>query len=307
MHRSEYRRTQHHSHWEVVIAPHTTRRDIALSDTTLSVHQAGQGDRTILFVHSFPQDGTSWTDTMNLLAPDFWVVAPDMRGFGGSEKPRVGYGTRDRATDIIRLLDALNIERVCAVGHEWGAWALFDAVSRYPDRFDKLLALNIIHPWTYHRHILPNAWRLWYTTLFEVPFVGRTLVRRIPMVVDRLVRSTAINLTDTGIARYEDKGEARAAARAAEALHTRFIVSDIPRLLANRARKMPLHTPVRILGGSKDPIYPPAMLHVPPSRQALLSVRVIPDTGHWLHLESPQVVADEARAFFHPATAISNT
>lgn len=270
-------------------------------DAELAVFDSGGSGTPVLLVHSFPQDSRVWNDLGALLAPRYRVLAVDMRGFGRSSKPLRGYDTRTRAGDIVAVFDDLGIDRAAVIAHGWGAWAAFVACERHPDRFSRLIALNVIHPWTNHRRVVPNLWRQYYTLLFEVPYLGRFVIRRIPAVVDAYVTRTGRAPMDVHVAVYEDDSDARAAARAAEQLHFQFVARDIPKLMTNRLRRMPLQVPTLLIGGSHDPVYPPAMLHVPDPLREFLHVAFVQGAGHWLHAEQPAAVHRLAADFIERA------
>jgi pimeloyl-ACP methyl ester carboxylesterase len=63
------------------------------------------------------------------------------------------------------------------VGHDWGGWIGFLLCLRAPERFDRYLALNILHPWIELRKALPQAWRFWYQQVILAPVLGYRLHR----------------------------------------------------------------------------------------------------------------------------------
>ena len=70
------------------------------------------------------------------------VICPDLRGFGWSDAPGYGYGPDRFAVDLVELLDALGLEQVDLVGHDWGAYAGFLACIQRPERFRRVVALG---------------------------------------------------------------------------------------------------------------------------------------------------------------------
>ncbi|MEU7054632.1 alpha/beta fold hydrolase [Streptomyces sp. NPDC046197] len=88
--------------------------------------------------------------------PHFQPAVPSLRGFGWSGRTRRGYDMEGLAEDMLGLLDALGLERVGLVGHDWGAHPGFRLCLRAPERFTGYLALNMSHPWPRHRAVLPN-------------------------------------------------------------------------------------------------------------------------------------------------------
>jgi pimeloyl-ACP methyl ester carboxylesterase len=82
------------------------------------------------------------------------VFAPDTRGFGGTDKPRVRVTRQLLARDVVDLLDALGLERVHLVGHDWGGIIAFAAAVEHPHRFATLGLIDTLTtvwvPWAVH-------------------------------------------------------------------------------------------------------------------------------------------------------------
>jgi pimeloyl-ACP methyl ester carboxylesterase len=267
----------------------------------LHVAEFGAGDPVVL-LHGFPQHWYAWREVAARLAPDHRLLCVDQRGFGWSDTPKAGYTTADRVADLLALLDALELDRVRLVGHEWGAWAGFAACLRAPERFSHFLALNIVHPWPAHRHLAPSAWRFWYTTVLEAPGLGRLAQRHWPAYTRFLLRrglgDDPAGLPDAAIEEYVAASREPGVARAGEALHRLFTVRDIPALLTNRDRGRRLTVPTVLLGGEKDPVFPAAVLGGAEQHADDLRVRIVPGAGHWLPEERPDEVAATASALF---------
>ncbi len=81
-----------------------------------------------------------------MLAQSHRVICADLRGHGWTGAPPYGYAKESLATDAIALLDALDIERVGLMGHDWGGYIGFLLCLRAPERIERLLALNTGHP-----------------------------------------------------------------------------------------------------------------------------------------------------------------
>ncbi|MFI5684466.1 alpha/beta fold hydrolase [Streptomyces sp. NPDC051636] len=142
------------------------------------LHVAGYGTgEPILLLHGFPQHWFGWHRVAALAADGHRLVCPDLRGFGWSGQTRRGCDMDGLAEDVLALLDALGLERVGLVGHDWGAHLGFRLCLRAPDRFSGYLALNMCHPWPRHRAVVPNLWRMWFTAFVEYPVTGRAVLR----------------------------------------------------------------------------------------------------------------------------------
>src|SRR4051812_30922689 len=98
-------------------------QNIDTNSIRLRVALAGQGPLVIL-IHGFPESWYSWRHQIPVLAnAGYRVAAPDLRGYGGSDKPFAieAYSIRNMCADIDGLIPALGAERAIVVGHDWGA------------------------------------------------------------------------------------------------------------------------------------------------------------------------------------------
>jgi pimeloyl-ACP methyl ester carboxylesterase len=86
----------------------------------------------VLLLHGWPQHWWSWRELMPLLADRYRLLAMDLRGFGWSEATPRGYRKNELAEDVIGVLDALGIDRVNLVGHDWGGASASSSASSTP-------------------------------------------------------------------------------------------------------------------------------------------------------------------------------
>jgi len=104
-----------------------------LNGFSLHYEDAGAGT-PLLLLHGFPLSAAIWSEQTTALAGKFRVIAPDLRGFGGSGIPD-GACTMDLyADDMIALLDQLRIERAAVCGMSMGGYVLLNLLERYPER-----------------------------------------------------------------------------------------------------------------------------------------------------------------------------
>jgi pimeloyl-ACP methyl ester carboxylesterase len=279
-----------------------SHRFVDVRGIRLHVAEAGPAScEPVLLLHGFPQHWYAWRHVMPLLAADHRVIALDLRGFGWSDAPKRGYTGPDLAADVVALLDELSLERVRIIGHDWGAWIGFIVALTAPERVDRLVAVNMTHPWPSRRHLLPNLWRMWHTALLEYPPIGRTVLRRWPGFVRFLLRHWAgsAGMWDrAGLDVYAEVSREPARARAGEQFHWRYVLTEILAHPRGRFRAARLTVPTLILGGADDVVLPPSVLGGGERHADELRVVVVPDCGHLMPEEWPEVVADEASAFF---------
>jgi pimeloyl-ACP methyl ester carboxylesterase len=269
-----------------------THRFVTVDGVKLHVAEAGAGE-TVLLLHSFPEHWYAWRAVIPLLAREYRVICPDFRGAGWSDAPRTGYDTDTRVADLLGLLDALGLDTVRLVSHGWGAWTAFRLCLTAPERVREHLAVNMIHPWPAHRRLVAQAWRFWYTACWEVPFLGRRVLRRWPALTRFLLRHWAGGpdvLPGSTVAEYARRNREPAIARAGEAMNWQFVVRDIPRLALGRDRTARIAVPTRILLGGRDRVIRPGS--VPATDHFTdLTVVVAPDCGHLIPEQRPDLIA----------------
>lgn len=113
----------------------------------IRLHVAEQGDgAAVLLCHGFPELWYSWRHQLaGLAAAGFRAIAPDMRGYGQSERPEAidQYTLLHLVGDMVGLLDAMGIARAPIAGHDWGAPVAWLAAQLRPDRFPAVIALSV--------------------------------------------------------------------------------------------------------------------------------------------------------------------
>jgi pimeloyl-ACP methyl ester carboxylesterase len=102
-----------------------------------------------LLLHGFPDDHLLWRNQVKELpTAGLRVIAPDLRGFGDAPRPSdpAEYGLDIAAKDVIGILDALRIEQVQMVAHDWGAALGWRIAGLYPQRISRYAALSVGAP-----------------------------------------------------------------------------------------------------------------------------------------------------------------
>ncbi|RAY10954.1 alpha/beta hydrolase [Actinomadura craniellae] len=122
-------------------------RDVQVNGLRMRIAEAGSGP-TVLLLHGFPESWYSWRHQLVALAEaGFHAVAPDQRGYGGTDRPeRVEeYSIMHLTGDALALLDALGVDRAVIAGHDWGAPVAWHAAQFRPDRVRAVIGLSGIH------------------------------------------------------------------------------------------------------------------------------------------------------------------
>src|ERR1700716_4635435 len=162
--------------------PRVLHKYVDASGLRTHVALAGPEDAPpVLLVHGWPQNWWTWRHVIPTLAERFRVIAPDLRGHGWSEAAASGYEKEQLASDMLAVLDALALEQVTWIGHDWGGWTVFLAALRAPQRIERMLALCVLHPWV-KRDPRRLAVLLSYQGPISLPIVG-------PRVAGPMVRA----------------------------------------------------------------------------------------------------------------------
>ncbi|MCA0007308.1 MULTISPECIES: alpha/beta fold hydrolase [unclassified Mesorhizobium] len=113
----------------------------------IRLNVAEQGDGPLVFLcHGFPESWYSWRHQLSALAAaGFHAVAPDMRGYGKSDRPEAveQYTLFHLVGDTVGLLDALEAPTAIIAGHDWGAVVAWHAALMRPDRFQAVIGLSV--------------------------------------------------------------------------------------------------------------------------------------------------------------------
>jgi pimeloyl-ACP methyl ester carboxylesterase len=261
------------------------------------IAQAGSGP-PVLLLHGWPQHWWAWRKVVPLLASDYLVICPDLRGAGWSDAPKTGYRTEELVDDVLALLDALELPRVVVVGHDVGGRIGFHLSLRAPERVSALVTLNVMHPYSQVRSIAGQAYRFWWTPLVETTLVGRWVLRRVPAVarmVFLLGHSRGV-LSAAEVAEYVEAVREPARARAGERLMHEFAYRELVPTLLGRNRSRRLTVPTLTVHGTRNRARTSRTLRGYEPYAAAFSVRLVGGAGHWLPEECPTVVADAVRA-----------
>jgi pimeloyl-ACP methyl ester carboxylesterase len=164
---------------------------------SLSVHERGRGPAVVL-CHGFPELAYSWRHQVDALAAaGFRVIAPDQRGYGGSDAPVPveAYDLEHLTGDLVALLDALDVERAVFAGHDWGGFVAWAMPVLHPERTAGVIGVNtpyIPFPTTsVLRQLFPSDEAL-YILWFQAEGVAEAVLDRHPrLVFEKMIRGGA--------------------------------------------------------------------------------------------------------------------
>jgi pimeloyl-ACP methyl ester carboxylesterase len=135
------------------------------------VSSLGEGP-PVLLLHGFPDSHCVWRHQMQALADaGYRAIAPDLRGYGRTQAPAdvSSYSIAHLRDDVTGLLDALGIDQVILVGHDWGAAVAWQVAMHAPGRVERLVALSVGHPGAFVSAGLVQRLISFYMAIFVVP------------------------------------------------------------------------------------------------------------------------------------------
>ncbi len=250
------------------------------------ITEAGPADgRPVLALHGWPQHHYEWRDLLTDPPEGLRIIAPDLPGYGWSGPPTHRWAKEDVATDVLALLDAMGLERVLLVAHDWGAYAGYRMVLRAPERFEGYLAMNMAHPWQTPSRALPHLWRFAY----QIPLatVGVWVQQRTKYVEDVILRIGSDMDAETRhlfAERFRDPVCARAGRDTYRTFLLRELTSGAKHPETRRAT-----VPIRVLFGERDAAVSLAMVSPDTANADDYTLETV-DASHFVVDERPDVV-----------------
>jgi pimeloyl-ACP methyl ester carboxylesterase len=129
----------------------------------------------VLFMHGWPDSHMLWRHQVEALSQaGYRTIAPDLRGFGESDKPEdVGaYKVAHSVVDMVAVLDACGVATANVICHDWGAVAGWGLAAYVPDRVGTLTALSVGHPRAFSDAGFEQRMRSLYMLLFNIPVIA---------------------------------------------------------------------------------------------------------------------------------------
>ncbi len=283
----------------------TTSRIALPTGVTLNVASGGaRGGEAIVFLHGFPESHRTWREIAPVLAEDYFVVVPDQRGFGASDKPLgVEQYKADRIVeDLIALADYLGLARFTLVGHDWGGAVAWLAALRHPDRLNRLVIVNAPHPYVFQKSLIedaPQRAASQYITAFRSPGMEQGLAA---MGLESFYAKTFASHAD--ISRVSDEERAAyladwSAPGALTAMLNWYRASEVVVPAVGETAALPawtkapfptLKVPTLVVWAMRDTALLPVQLGGLYDLVDALKIVQVPDAGHFIPWEKPAPV-----------------
>lgn len=263
---------------------------------TLHVRVIGDGP-PILLLHGFPDSSLGFRDLCEALAQrGFRAIAPDLRGYGLSDKPEglEPYRSSAALADIAALARWASDGPVTLLGHDWGGTLAYCFATQHPELVHKLVVINAAHPESYARALTRSLQllRSWYILFFQLRGIAEWFITQ---------RWSFRWLLRKLVARRELLGEARIEAARRELLRPGAARAALSyyRAAVRWPIKCPgkISTPTLILWGDSDPALDPRLLSDLPERVENLTVHHVEGAGHFVHWDDQERVLAELETF----------
>lgn len=267
------------------------------------VARTGRG-KPLLLLHGWPEFWLTWEPVMTRLADRFSLIAPDLRGFGDSDKPEGPYGPDQHTDDMLGLLDALGIEQAGVVGHDVGGAVMQPLARKAPQRIAGLFFFDFVYPGIGPRMAAPDRLNhIWYQSFQQMEMapalVGATR-ETCKTYIGHFLRNWAHRKTafDDVLEDFTDNffkpgnlAGGFAHYRASHAGRIKMMQGEAPRLA-------PITVPTCIRWAEHDPLFPYAWTNRLGETFGDLDLAMLPDVGHFPHREDPDRAAAEIAEFF---------
>ena len=276
---------------------------VRANDAAFHVARTGHGP-PLLLLHGWPEFWLTWEPVMTRLADRFTLYAPDLRGFGDSDKPDGLFGPDQQAADMLAVMDALDLKKVGIVGHDVGGALMQPLARQAPGRITGLFFFDFVYPGIGPRMAEPDRLNnIWYQSFHQMEMAPRLVGasrESCGLYIGHFLkgwshRKDAFNdvleaFTDNflkpgnlagGFAHY----------RAAHAGRVRMMKGGAPKLA-------PIDLPTCVRWAEHDPLFPYAWTDRLGETFSNLDLAMFEDVGHFAHREDPDRAASEIAAFF---------
>jgi pimeloyl-ACP methyl ester carboxylesterase len=276
-------------------------RDVTASGLRFHVAEHGPSDGPLaLLLHGFPEFWWSWRHQLVALGDaGFHAVAPDLRGYGGSDKPPRGYDAYTLSNDVAGLVRALGHHDAWVIGHDWGGVAAWATATLKPEVVNRLAILGMPHLLRMYEALRSDwtqARMSAYTAFFQVPKLPEKRLTSGDLVQELLERWGGPDYPDAET--LERCQEAMAIPAAAHCALEYYRWSFRSRIRPSGRRYLRLlaegvHVPVLHVHGAVDGCLRVETVHGSGAyAHNGYELQVLDGVGHFPHEEAPELVTE---------------
>lgn len=262
---------------------------ITINGSTIAYEQQGQGE-TVVLLHGFCGSSAYWEKVQPLLADQYQVIAPDLRGHGATDAPLGAYSIGQMADDVAGLMEALGISKYTLLGHSMGGYVTLSLAQRYASRLN---AFGLIHSTGYPDSEEAREKRLQAVSLIR----SEGITKFVDGLVPGLFSPETVNKLQSEVNRVKEIGyrtPPQGASGAALAMRERVDRRDV---MADTA------LPLLLVAGENDAVVPLQRLFT--AEGPHVTKAVIKGAGHMSMYEAPEqlyaVISDFLRRVYNEA------
>jgi pimeloyl-ACP methyl ester carboxylesterase len=270
-------------------------RDIITNGIRMHYVTQGTGPLVVL-LHGFPEFWYSWRYQIPFLAEHGYTgVAPDLRGYNDTDKPRTGYSVSTLLRDIVGLIKGLGQEKAIIVGHDWGGALAWAFAQRYPQMTERLVVLNAPHPRAFMRELrtAKQLRKSWYIFSFQIPWLPEFILGRgHAAMIGKMLYASAVQKSafpQDVLAHYRDAMSKPGALRAAINYYRAPFRKSLGVGGVSKAATT-ISAPTLLIWGDQDIALGIELTRGLELWVPNLQIRHLPDSGHWVQQEKPDTV-----------------
>jgi pimeloyl-ACP methyl ester carboxylesterase len=278
-----------------------THHDAQLHDVRLHYVREGSGPPLIL-LHGWPGFWWEWHLNIGPLAEHFDVIVPDMRGYGDSEKPPLDhpqrFGPDSVVEDLEALMEQLHITRAYLVGHDWAAIIVHKLVRKYPHRVIQAMVIDPIVPGAEAGYFSPEhaseAWYWWFHQLDMAAALVGSSREATKIYYAHFLSHWSYNKhlwSDEELEIYTDNYRKPGNVQGGFNTYRGFAGwTDLDKTVSTIR--------MTFLSGQGDPVVSPTWVSLLPQFYTNYTLETVPDAGHFMMREKPDLVNDRIRTAF---------
>ncbi|WP_394845966.1 alpha/beta hydrolase [Pendulispora brunnea] len=273
----------------------------AVNGVRMHYLRAGKGPLVVL-LHGWPQTSHCWRHVVPELAAKFTVLAPDLRGYGRTDKPTTGYDKRTMASDIAQLVEKLGFDKARVVAHDRGARVAHRWALDRPDQVERLVLMDILPTREVREQldmgITHGYWHWWFHLQPDLPeqLVGQNVGAYLGYFFEKWTYNRH-GLPASAIDEYVRAFSAPGALRAGFDDYRATFPTDLDLDDADFAAGRRLSMPLLLLWGSESFLKKFPVVDIWHRYATDVRGEAIPECGHFIAEERPAVTLEHLRRF----------
>ncbi len=269
------------------------------------VTQGPEDGPLMVMLHGFPEFWYSWRHQIPAMAEaGYRVVAPDLRGYNDSDKPRgvKRYSIERLTADVMEIIRHFDRESAVIVAHDWGGGIAWQFAIEYPQATERLIVMNAPHPAAMAKQLgrgsRPNFRQLrrsWYMFFFQIPWLPEFLLLRNPgRFMEQAFRGGAVRkeaFTDADVAAYTEAASKPGAMSAGINYYRAAFRGNFmnPFAKAPTDEELLVTVPTLLIWGEEDQALGKELTYdLDQYFTDQFEIHYVPKTSHWVQQEQPQ-------------------